>query len=80
MPSSVARRVVAAAEVDPATLCRAVVDGRPTHPVLIGRDHWGGVAELAEGDRGAGPYLRRHGAALIDVGDLWDGTDIDTPA
>jgi len=82
MPASVAQRVVAAGGAVPgaATLCRAVVDGRPTHPVLLGRAHWAGVAELAEGDRGAGPYLRRHDAALIDVGDLWDGSDIDTPA
>ena len=79
MPTTVAQRVVAAAPVDSATLCRAVVDGRPTHPVLIGRDHWAGVASLAEGDRGAGPYLRRHDAALVEVGDLWNGADIDTP-
>jgi CTP:molybdopterin cytidylyltransferase MocA len=79
MPATVAQRVVAAAPVDSATLCRAVVDGRPTHPVLIGRDHWAGVASLAEGDRGAGPYLRRHDAALVEVGDLWNGADIDTP-
>jgi CTP:molybdopterin cytidylyltransferase MocA len=80
MPASVAQRVVAAGPVDATTLRRAVVDGRPTHPVLIGREHWAGVAELAEGDRGAGPYLRRHDAELVDVGDLWDGSDIDTPA
>lgn len=84
MPASVAQRVVAAPPDGPtrdaSTLRRAVVDGRPTHPVLIGRAHWAGVAELAEGDRGAGPYLRRHDAELVDVVDLWDGSDIDTPA
>jgi CTP:molybdopterin cytidylyltransferase MocA len=80
MPASVAQRVVTSGAVDASTLRRATVDGRPTHPVLIGREHWAGVAALAEGDRGAGPYLRRHGAALIDVGELWDGSDIDTPA
>ena len=80
MPAAVAQRVVASAPVDAASLRRATVDGRPTHPVLIGREHWAGVVELASGDRGAGPYLRRHGADLIDVGDLWDGSDIDTPA
>jgi len=79
MPATVAQRVVAAAPVDSATLCRAVVDGRPTHPALIGRDHWAGVLSLAAGDRGAGPYLRRHDAALVEVGDLWNGADIDTP-
>lgn len=80
MPSTVAQRLVETGPVDATTLRRAVVDDRPTHPVLIGRDHWAGVAELAEGDRGAGPYLRRHDAALVDVGDLWDGSDIDSPA
>jgi CTP:molybdopterin cytidylyltransferase MocA len=80
MPASVAQRLVAAGPTDAATLRRAVVDGRPTHPVLIGRAHWAGVAELASGDRGAGPYLRGHDAVLIDVGELWDGADVDTPA
>ena len=80
MPASVAERVVRAGEIDAETLRRAVVEGRPTHPVLIGRSHWAGVAALADGDRGAGPYLRRHDAELVDVGELWDGSDIDTPA
>jgi molybdenum cofactor cytidylyltransferase len=79
MPSAVARRVSAAGPIETTTLRRAVVASRPTHPVLIGREHWAGVLELADGDRGAGPYLRRHGAELIDVGDLWDGTDLDGP-
>lgn len=80
MPAEVAPRVVAAGPVDRSTLRRAAVDGRPTHPVLIGRDHWAGAAELADGDRGAGPYLRRNGAELVEVGDLWDGADVDGPA
>lgn len=80
MPSAVAQRVVDAGPIDAQVLRRAVVDGRPTHPVLIGRAHWEGVAALAEGERGAGPYLRRHDAELVDVGDLWDGADIDSPA
>lgn len=79
MPASVARRVVGAGAVGTATLRRAAADGRPTHPVLLGRDHWQGAAELAHDDRGAGPYLKRHGAELIDVGDLWDGADMDGP-
>jgi CTP:molybdopterin cytidylyltransferase MocA len=79
MPASVAQRIVGAGPVDAHTLRRAVVEDRPTHPVLLGRDHWAGAAELADGDRGAGPYLTRHGAELIEVGDLWDGADIDGP-
>jgi CTP:molybdopterin cytidylyltransferase MocA len=79
MPAAVAQRVVAAGPVDTHTLRRATVDGRPTHPVLLGREHWAGAAELANGERGAGPYLRRNGAQLVDVGDLWDGADVDGP-
>ncbi len=79
MPAAVGQRIVAAGPVDASTLRRAVVNGRPTHPVLLGRDHWAGASGLADGDKGAGPYLKRHGAELIEVGDLWDGADIDGP-
>ncbi|MFC5503270.1 NTP transferase domain-containing protein [Lysinimonas soli] len=78
MPGAVAARVVAAAPVDAATLRRAVVNGRPTHPVLIGRAHWDAVAASADGDRGAGPYLREHGAAEVECAELWDGADVDS--
>jgi CTP:molybdopterin cytidylyltransferase MocA len=80
MPAPAAQRVVSAGKVDGAALRRATVDGRPTHPVLLGRDHWTGAGALAEGERGAGPYLRRNGAELVEVGDLWDGSDVDGPA
>ena len=79
MPAAAAQRLVDVDPVDSTTLRRATVGARPTHPVLLGRDHWVGAAELAEGERGAGPYLRRHGAELVEVGDLWDGADIDGP-
>jgi molybdenum cofactor cytidylyltransferase/nicotine blue oxidoreductase len=61
------------------TLRRAVHAGVPGHPVVIGRDHWASVAAEARGDRGAGPYLRRHGAELVECGDLSDGRDADSP-
>lgn len=79
MPSAVAERVVAAGPVGASTLRRAAVGGRPTHPVLLGREHWASAADLADGERGAGPYLRRNGAELVEVGDLWDGADRDGP-
>lgn len=79
MPASVAERVVDAGPIDAGTLRRAVVEGRPTHPVLLGREHWTDAARQADGDRGAGPYLKRHDAELVEVGDLWDGADIDGP-
>ncbi len=76
MPASVVRRILEA--VTPSTLARATYDGRPGHPVLIGRDHWAAVAASASGDTGAGPYLRSHNATLIECGDLSDGLDIDS--
>nr|WP_296066936.1 nucleotidyltransferase family protein [uncultured Actinoplanes sp.] len=55
---------------------------RRGHPVLLGRDHWTGVAELATGDRGARDYLRAHAGIVrvVPVGDVADDRDIDVPA
>jgi len=61
----------------PATLRRATYGGRPGHPVVIGRDHWTAAAATAEGDRGAGRYLKDQSAELVECSDLWDGVDED---
>jgi CTP:molybdopterin cytidylyltransferase MocA len=58
-------------------LARAVYDGRPGHPVLIGRDHWAALAETLTGDSGAAAYLTGHGAVAVECGDLWSGADVD---
>ena len=34
---------------DPDVLARAAYDGRPGHPVLLGRDHWAGVLDDGRG-------------------------------
>lgn len=60
-----------------ATLARAAYDSVPGHPVLLGRDHWAGVAEAAVGDDGAKPYLRDHPPLLVECGDLAGGRDVD---
>jgi CTP:molybdopterin cytidylyltransferase MocA len=62
---------------DPTTLRRASYDGRPGHPVVIGRDHWAAVAAETSGDRGARIYLDSHGAEAIECGDLATGRDVD---
>lgn len=49
------------------------------HPVLLGRGHWAGIAELAVGDTGARPYLARHLVTEVDCTDLDDDTDLDVP-
>jgi len=74
--AEVVRRVLAAG-ADAATLRRATYDARPGHPVLIGRDHWAGVAGTAVGDRGARDYLATHEVEAVECGDLASGLDVD---
>jgi CTP:molybdopterin cytidylyltransferase MocA len=88
-PSAV-RRLVALA--DPGALAMGGYGGfrgpgagsseRRGHPVLLGRDHWAGVAASATGDRGARDYLRTHDdiVQVVPVGDVADDTDMDVPA
>lgn len=75
--ASVVRRLVTA-DVDSSTLRRASYDGAPGHPVLLGRDHWAGVAATATGDRGARDYLAAHAVSVVECGDLATGRDVDT--
>ncbi|MFD7308762.1 NTP transferase domain-containing protein [Promicromonospora sp. NPDC059942] len=58
-------------------LARATYDGRPGHPVLLGREHWAALAGSVRGDSGAGQYLLAHGAVGIDCTDLGGGDDVD---
>ncbi|SDT78766.1 nucleotidyltransferase family protein [Actinoplanes derwentensis] len=71
------RRIVAHARPD--ALVTGGYGDRRGHPVLIGRDHWNGVAATATGDRGARDYLRANQVMVIPVGDIADDTDIDFP-
>lgn len=61
------------------TLARAVYDGSPSHPVVLGRDHWQAVADSVQGDRGAGPYLAARPTLAVECGDLATGVDVDRP-
>jgi CTP:molybdopterin cytidylyltransferase MocA len=60
-------------------LARAVYDGRPGHPVLLGRNHWNGVMQDAVGDRGGRDYLAAHGVLDVECGDIAAGLDVDRP-
>ncbi len=73
------RRV--ASHSSPGALAIATYGDEPGHPVLLGRDHWDGVAELAQGDAGARRYLNKHPDLVtrIPCEDVADGTDMDTP-
>jgi nicotine blue oxidoreductase len=64
----------------PNALLRASYHGEAGHPVLIGREHWTGVYQLATGDGGAREYLRRHPPELLACEDISDGRDVDRPA
>ena len=75
-PEVHARLVASATGVG--TLARAAYDGRPGHPVLLGRDHWDGVVATAAGDRGARDYLARNDVVLVECGDLATGRDVDS--
>lgn len=75
VPEVVAR--VIAAGTGPAALARASYDGRPGHPVLLGREHWAGVVETAVGDQGARAYLADRDVTLVECGDLASGRDVD---
>jgi CTP:molybdopterin cytidylyltransferase MocA len=79
---AVLRRVVAAGSATSGghVLVRATYDGRPGHPVLIGREHWAGVAATARGDHGARDYLAAHDHVSCECGDLATGRDVDRPA
>ena len=69
-----------AARATPDVLARAAYDGRPAHPVLLGRAHWPGVLAAATGDAGARGYLAGHpDLELVECGDLAVPDDVDTP-
>jgi CTP:molybdopterin cytidylyltransferase MocA len=58
-------------------LLRAVYNGRPGHPVFIGRKHWSALSAEVRGDAGANTYLREHDAESVDCSDLGSGEDRD---
>lgn len=79
LTADVVRRVVDSGDgAGPRSLSRATYDGKPGHPVLIGRDHWAGVVATATGDRGARDYLDAHEHVTVECGDLATGADVDT--
>jgi nicotine blue oxidoreductase len=66
----------------PGAVVVATYDGRRGHPVLLGRDHWMAVADLAVGDTGARPFLAARPGLVQEVPceDVADGADVDVPA
>ena len=72
---------VARLVASPDRLAQAGYAGVRGHPVVLGREHFPGVTASAAGDRGARDYLRAHMSevALIEVGDVASGEDLDVP-
>ena len=64
-----------------ATVAVATYGGKPRNPVLLAREHWPEVAELATGDSGARTFLRARPELVtsIECGDVGRPDDIDTP-
>ncbi|MFI6030317.1 nucleotidyltransferase family protein [Amycolatopsis magusensis] len=75
---AVVRRLTALAAPD--VVARATYAGVPGHPVLLGRDHWAGIADAVSGDAGARHWLStRNDLHLVECGDLGGGRDVDRP-
>jgi len=68
-----------AAHAAPDALATATYDGVRGHPVLLGREHWAGVAATATGDEGARRYLAGRAVTEVDCTGLADPTDLDVP-
>jgi CTP:molybdopterin cytidylyltransferase MocA len=68
-----------AAHAAPDALAVATYDGVRGHPVLLGREHWAGVAATATGDEGARRYLAGRGVTEVDCTGLADPADLDVP-
>jgi len=57
---------------------RAVYDGLPGHPVVLGRDYFDQIAAL-QGDVGAREVLKAIGAHPVECSHLCSPADVDTP-
>jgi len=63
----------------PSDLVAATFNGEQGHPVKFGRTHWAAMVESVGGDTGAKRYLMgRDELALVEIGQICDGTDVDT--
>lgn len=78
-PAVVQRVLAAGADADDA-LVRALYEGEPGHPVLIGRARWADVIATATGDAGARSYLLEHPHVGVECADLATGADVDRPS
>jgi CTP:molybdopterin cytidylyltransferase MocA len=77
-PQVIARFAGLAAEHGSQARARAVYDGAPGHPVVLGSAYFERVAAL-HGDVGARDVLKAIGAYPIECSNLCEAADVDTP-
>ena len=77
-PQVIARFAELGSEYGSEARARAVYDGAPGHPVMLGRAYFAALAEL-RGDLGAREILKQIGAYRIECGHLCSAADVDTP-
>ncbi|HEY7262705.1 MAG TPA: nucleotidyltransferase family protein [Trebonia sp.] len=75
------RRLIAA-YIGGASVAVACYDGAHRNPVLIARDYWPSVLQLAIGDTGARPFLQANPDLItsVECGDTGSPDDVDTAA
>jgi CTP:molybdopterin cytidylyltransferase MocA len=67
-------------DVAPPGIAIATYDGERGHPVRIPREHWEELIATVSGDTGARDFFSgRDDVIFVEVGDVADGTDLDTP-
>lgn len=77
-PEVIARFADLASEHGAVARARAIYDGTPGHPVVLGREYFGRIAALG-GDVGAREVLKAIGAHPIECSHLCSAADVDTP-
>jgi CTP:molybdopterin cytidylyltransferase MocA len=78
-PQVIARFADLAEEHGSLARARAVYDGKPGHPVVLGSAYFEQIAAL-RGDVGAREVLKAIGAVAIECSHLCSAADVDTPA
>ncbi len=81
LSAAMVARLIGAKPVERNALRQATFEGRPGHPVVIGRSHWSTLtAQLASQtarDAGARAFLVAHGVLELECSDLGSGDDVD---
>jgi CTP:molybdopterin cytidylyltransferase MocA len=61
----------------PGEIVAATFNGERGHPVRIAKKYWQELIDSLKGDEGAREFIKRHEVALVEVGDVAEGSDVD---